>query len=33
MDIFWLFLGGGPLFVWWWVVADIFSLVVVGGIV
>ena len=28
VDIFWLLMGGGPLFGWWWVVVDIFWVVV-----
>ena len=31
MNIFWLLLGGSPLFGWWWVVVDIFWLVVNDG--
>ena len=31
MNIFWLFLGGSPFFRWWWVVVDVFWLVV-GGV-
>ena len=31
MNIFWLLLGNGPFFGWWWVVLDMFWLVVGGG--
>ena len=31
MNLFWLFLGGGPIFGWWCVVVDIFWLLVGGG--
>ena len=33
MNIFWLLRGGGPVFGKWWVVVDIFWLVVGRGIV
>ena len=31
MNIFWLLLDGDPFFGWWWVLVDIFWLVVRGG--
>ena len=31
MNIFWILLGGSPLFGWWWVGGDIFWVVVGDG--